>query len=83
MTTRIRLTATEREVLRSTMKLPETASVQTIMREFARHYWDNHARNMLDGDPVDAVPLAVSETKLEQIIAHYEKEYRGIGDRRA
>ncbi|MBP6869064.1 MAG: hypothetical protein KBC16_03070 [Candidatus Pacebacteria bacterium] len=72
----------ERWNLAEVLGLPETASDEAIMREFARNYWWNHGNGMKDGDPLDLV-CKVSSEKLLYIAQHYESDYRGIGDRKS
>lgn len=72
----------ERWSLAEVLGLPETASDEAIMREFARNYWWNHGSGMKDGDPLDIV-CSVSSEKLMHIAHHYEGDYRGITDRRS
>lgn len=82
MAKRITLTGSEAAALLAfSTHLPKTASSETLMREFARNWWYNHGDRMVNGDPIDAVP-GVPESKLRDMITKYEKDYRGINDRR-
>lgn len=68
-----------RQALR--LKLAPTASEEAVAREWAQHYWDNHAMCFLYGDPSDAVN-EVPMIKLRAIALHYESDYRHFIDRR-
>lgn len=68
-----------RKALRLT--LPPTASEEAVAREWAQHYWDNHAMCFQYGDPCEAIS-EVPVAKLEAIAGHYEGDYRHFLDRR-
>jgi hypothetical protein len=77
------LTESERTGVRQALRLflPSTASEEAIAREWAQHYWDNHAMAFQHGDPVDAIPEVPVRT-LKSIADYYESDYRHPLDRR-
>ncbi len=83
ITTRPILTEFEQTGVRNFLhvSLPESASEETLAREWARHFWYNHFHNFKDGDPVEAL-TEVPVHKLYDIAHAFELDYRDIRDRR-
>jgi hypothetical protein len=82
MTERPILTKPEKAGIHQALRLrirPD-ASEEAVAREWAQHWWDNHAMGFLHGDPVDAV-TEVGVSKLHAIARAFEGDYRHMLDR--